>query len=175
MVPGSARNWIAVNAVQQFNFNKNETNETDNSALDKINRQVAVEACCLSRPAGARLLCVFAHRASQASDADANANSDFDTAPTPTPSPTTPTPSPSPTPPGEDRGNGNSAAENVDALNPATTGANNTAHGWSSLFSNTTGSNNTANGFDALLSNTTGNGNTANGFRCALKQHHRQP
>src|SRR5215211_5482516 len=40
----------------------------------------------------------------------------------------------------EDRGNGNSAAENVDALNPATTGSENTAHGWSSLFSNDTGS-----------------------------------
>jgi len=81
--PGSARNWIAVNAVQQFNFNKNETNNSDNSALDKINRQVAVEASCLSRPAGARLLCVFARRASQASDADAdaNTNSEFDTGP----------------------------------------------------------------------------------------------
>jgi hypothetical protein len=66
-------------------FNKNETNNSDNSALDKINRQVAVEASCLSRPAGARLLCVFARRASQASDADAdantNTNTDFDTGP----------------------------------------------------------------------------------------------
>jgi hypothetical protein len=54
----------------------------------------------------------------------------------------------------EDRGNGNSAAENVDALNLNTTGSNNTAHGWSSLFSNTTGSSNTADGFQALYSNT---------------------
>ena len=49
--------------------------------------------------------------------------------------------------PSEDRGNGNSAAENVDALNLGTTGANNTAHGWFSLFSYTTGSSNTADGF----------------------------
>jgi hypothetical protein len=82
----------------------------------------------------------------------------------------------------EDRGYGNSAAENVDALNPSTTGSDNTAHGWSSLFSNTTGSFNTANGaralfantvgernsafgWKALMSNTTGNDNTANGYQ----------
>jgi uncharacterized coiled-coil protein SlyX len=63
----------------------------------------------------------------------------------------------------EDRGNGNSAAENVDALNPSTTGSSNTAHGWFSLFSNTIGSSNTADGFQALFSNNTGNRNTANG------------
>ncbi len=63
----------------------------------------------------------------------------------------------------EDRGNGNSAAENVDALNLSTTGSNNTAHGWSALFSNTSGSSNTADGFQALYTNTTGIGNTANG------------
>jgi hypothetical protein len=74
-----------------------------------------------------------------------------------------PTPTPTPTPPGEDRGNGNSAAENVSALNLATTGANNTAHGWFSLFSNTTGSENTANGVNALVSNATGVNNTALG------------
>src|SRR4029078_6240854 len=49
--------------------------------------------------------------------------------------------------PSEDRGNGNSAAENVDALNAGTTGSDNTAHGW---FSNTTGSFNTADGHGAL-------------------------
>jgi hypothetical protein len=65
--------------------------------------------------------------------------------------------------PSEDRGNGNSAAENVEALNLAMTGSNNTAHGWSSLFSNTSGSSNTADCFQALYSNTTGVENTANG------------
>ena len=67
--------------------------------------------------------------------------------------------------PTEDRGNGNSAAENVDALNLSTTGSNNTAHGWFSLFSNTSGSGNTADGFQALYSNTTGNSNTATGVQ----------
>jgi Chaperone of endosialidase len=67
--------------------------------------------------------------------------------------------------PSEDRGNGNSAAENVDALNPNTTGSDNTAHGWSSLFSNTTGSFNTANGHGALYGNSVGDNNTAVGFQ----------
>ena len=68
-------------------------------------------------------------------------------------------------PPSEDRGNGNSAAENVDALNLQTTGSDNTAHGWSSLFSNTTGSFNTANGRGALYGNSVGDNNTAIGFQ----------
>jgi hypothetical protein len=70
--------------------------------------------------------------------------------------------------PSEDRGNGNSAAEDVDALNPNTTGSDNTAHGWSSLFSNTTGSSNTADGFQAIYSNTIGSENTANGGQALL-------
>jgi hypothetical protein len=83
---------------------------------------------------------------------------------TPTPTPTvTPTPTPTPTPT-EDRGNGNSAAEGVSALNPATTGSNNTAHGWFSLFGNTSGSENTATGFGALRFNTIGGQNTATGL-----------
>jgi len=40
-----------------------------------------------------------------------------------------------PGPKPEDRGNGNSAAENVQALNPSATGSQNTAHGWFSLLS----------------------------------------
>src|SRR5262245_842328 len=71
-------------------------------------------------------------------------------------------------PPSEDRGNGNSAAENVDALNPSTTGSDNTAHGWSSLFSNTTGSFNTANGAGTLFANTEGERNSGFGW-AALK------
>ena len=82
--------------------------------------------------------------------------------PHPTPTPT-PAPTSTPTPPGEDRGNGNSAAENVQALNLSTNGADNTAQGWFSLFSNTDGYHNTANGYQALYSNTTGVYNTANG------------
>jgi hypothetical protein len=76
----------------------------------------------------------------------------------------TPTPTPTATPPlGEDRGNGNSAAENVGALNITTTGQYNTAHGWHALSANTTGSDNTANGSYALFSNMTGWSNTAVG------------
>ena len=134
MIPGSARNWIAVNAVQQSTSTKKT--KYDNSTLKKINRPVAFAACSPSHPARVRLLCAFA-RILQAAK---------------------PTP-----PPGEDRGNGNSAAENVQALNLGTTRANNTAHGWFSLFSNTTGHDNTANGYEALFSNTTGNFNTAVG------------
>jgi len=70
-----------------------------------------------------------------------------------------------PPPKPEDRGNGNSAAENVQALNLGTTGSDNTAHGWFSLFSNTTGSSNTADGFQALYGNTEGGDNTAYGFQ----------
>jgi hypothetical protein len=68
----------------------------------------------------------------------------------------------------EDRGNGNSAAEGVQALNLSTTGSDNTAHGWFSLFSNTTGLSNTADGFQALYSNTTGSANTAIGASALL-------
>ena len=78
--------------------------------------------------------------------------------PTPTPTPTA-----TPMPPGEDRGNNNSAAENVDALNINTTGLNNTAHGWHTLSANTTGTENTANGSNALFSNTAGRDNIAVG------------
>src|SRR5438034_11837580 len=65
-------------------------------------------------------------------------------------------PHPRPTPPGEDRGDGNTAAENVQALDSNTTGINNTATGRQSLFSNTEGNENTANGYQALFSNSTG-------------------
>ena len=80
----------------------------------------------------------------------------------------TPRPTPTPTPSGEDRRNGNSAAENVDALNINTTGLNNTAHGWHSLSANLGGSDNTANGFGALSNNTTGRLNTATGSQALL-------
>jgi len=63
----------------------------------------------------------------------------------------------------EDRGNGNTAAESVQALNSNTSGVNNTATGWQALFSNTTGSGNAAEGYQALFSNTTGVSNTATG------------
>lgn len=76
----------------------------------------------------------------------------------------TPTPTPTATPRlGEDRGDNNSAAENVDALNINTTGQYNTAHGWHALAANTTGAGNTADGSYALSSNTSAYSNTAVG------------
>jgi hypothetical protein len=75
-----------------------------------------------------------------------------------------------PPPKSEDRGNGNSAAEGVQALNLGTTGSDNTAHGWFSLSVNITGSDNTATGRDALLGNSSGNNNTATG-RSALRNN----
>jgi hypothetical protein len=76
----------------------------------------------------------------------------------------TPTPVPTATPRlGEDRGNNNSAAENVDALNINTTGQHNTAHGWHALSANTSGSYNIANGSYALSSNMAGWRNSAVG------------
>src|SRR5260221_12309968 len=65
----------------------------------------------------------------------------------------------------EDRGNGNSSAERVDALFSLTTGFNNTAHGAASLFFTNTGNNNTGDGSHALFTNTSGSDNTATGFR----------
>lgn len=74
-----------------------------------------------------------------------------------------PSPTPSPTPPGENLGNGNSAAENVQALISLTTGVNNTATGSQALFGNTDGVENTATGYAALFSNTSGSFNNAIG------------
>ena len=42
MVPGSERDWVAVNAVQQFSVNKTiKIKNYDNSTLNKIKRPVA--------------------------------------------------------------------------------------------------------------------------------------
>jgi hypothetical protein len=60
MVPGSARNWIAVNAAKHSKPKKNENKKYDNSTLKKINRPVAFAERFLSHPARARLLRVFA-------------------------------------------------------------------------------------------------------------------
>jgi hypothetical protein len=58
MVPGSVRNWIAVNAVQQFSLNKIE-NKNDDSTFKKINQPVAIAACFPFRPARSRVDCAF--------------------------------------------------------------------------------------------------------------------
>jgi len=53
----------------------------------------------------------------------------------------------------------------VSALNPATTGGNNSALGYQTLMNNTTGANNAAIGGNALNANTTGINNLASGFK----------
>src|SRR4029077_4257160 len=64
MIPGSSRNWIAVNAVQQSVLNKTKY---DNSTLLLI--PLALAACSPSHPARVRLLCAFASSASTCSAA----------------------------------------------------------------------------------------------------------
>src|SRR5207245_5920585 len=56
------------------------------------------------------------------------------------------------------------------ALNSNTTGNFNTANGTEALVSNTTGNFNTANGVDALINNTTGN-NTRDNGKARLRTH----
>src|SRR5438309_11505802 len=63
MVPGSARNWIAVNPVQQSNLN-NEIRKYDSFTVKNINRSVAFTARSPSHSVCVRLLCAFAHRTS---------------------------------------------------------------------------------------------------------------
>jgi hypothetical protein len=60
LIPGSAWNSIAVNAVQQSNLNRNENKNYDNSTFKTINRPVAFAARFSSHPTSALLLCSFA-------------------------------------------------------------------------------------------------------------------
>src|SRR5205823_12317834 len=64
MVPGSARNWIAINAVQQFSLNKKENKKYDNSRLKKFDQPLVCATRFPSHPAPARLLCAFTDSAS---------------------------------------------------------------------------------------------------------------
>ena len=62
MVPGSAQNWIAVNASSTSNLNKrNENKNNNNSTLKKINWPVALPGRFPSHPAGDRHLWFNAH------------------------------------------------------------------------------------------------------------------
>ena len=47
MVPGSVRNWIAVNAVQQSNSTKNENKKSDNSTPKNIEKDIQTLLCPL--------------------------------------------------------------------------------------------------------------------------------
>src|SRR5882757_6414769 len=60
MVPGSARNWIAVNAAQQSSLNKkNKNKKHDNSTVKKIDRPVALATRFAFHPTLARMLWSF--------------------------------------------------------------------------------------------------------------------
>ena len=129
----AARNWIAVNAVQQSNSIKNKNKKNDNSTLNKINRPVAFAACFLLIPLV--FACFAVLPAAQAV-----------------------LPAPDGGYPGQNTAEGDDAlfslttgtdntANGFHALFSNTTGSENTANGSVALASNTTGNWNTANGF----------------------------
>ena len=148
MVPGSARNWIAVNAVQQSNLNKKRKQKYDNSTLKKINCPSPLRLGLFLIPLV--LACFALSPIAQAVS-----------------------PAPDGGYPGGNTAEGQNAlfslttgefntAVGFFALDNNTTGSFNTALGAGTLFSNTVSSN-TAVGAGALLSNTIGSSNTANG------------
>src|SRR5437667_238925 len=139
MVPGSTRNWIAVNAVQQSSLNKKmkAKNMTTPSIRNSISRPPLRRGFLLVPLALALAWLVF----SPTAQADCKEGCDLS--------------------------NGNTFLGN-NALVSNTTGIYNTAIGELPLLKNTTGLNNTATGDDALGSNTTGSSNTANGAEALL-------
>jgi hypothetical protein len=128
MILGSARNWIAVNAVQQSSLNKKM--KTKNMTTLHLKKSIGGSP---SRLALLLIPLVFACFAV---------------------SPTSRALLPPPAPDGGYL-NGNTA-EGSAALYHLTTGFGNTAIGLSTLYNNTTGSSNTAVGADALSENDTG-------------------
>ena len=160
MVPGSARNWIAVNAVQQSNLKKMKPiNMTTPRLIKSIGRSPLRLALLL-------IPLVFAcfalsPRAQAVSPAAGRRLSGRNTAEGQMPS------SASRTAP--------ITRQWVLTRSTYNTGGSfNTATGFAALFSNTTGSYNAAAGLNALYSNTTGSNNTANGAQALFKQHNRQ-
>src|SRR5438132_13765155 len=139
MIPGSTRNWIAVNAVQQSSLNKKTKtkNMTTPPLTTSINRSPLRLAFLLIPLA---LACFALSPPAQAV----------------TPAPDGGYP-------------GGNTAEGDNALQSLTSGVSNTAVGFDALFSNTTGNNNSANGIAAQGSNTTGSNNTADGFGAMLR------
>jgi hypothetical protein len=165
MVPGSTRNWIGVNAVQQSSLNK-KTNMTILRLIKSIGRSPSRLALLL-------ILLVFGCFALSQSAQGV-------------------VPAPDGGYPGQNTAEGQNALKNLTtgsgntavgwfSLKSLATGSfntgvgagtlalntadNNTATGAAALFLNTTGDGNTANGVAALLSNSTGAANTANGVQ----------
>jgi hypothetical protein len=139
MVPGSARNWIAVNAVNNPPEQNMKPTKTTTPSIRNSIRPATV---------GCGLFVVVVALTWFALSPVAQAQL------------------PSPTP---DGGYPNdNTAEGTNALFSLTTGSQNTANGSVALEMNTMGSANTAAGYQALASNTTGSGNTANGANALL-------
>jgi Chaperone of endosialidase len=137
-VPRSARNWIAVNAVQQFNPNKNKRKNMKTLSLTKSAGRSPW------RSGGILIVVALACFALSA------APKAFGGLP----------------PPAPDGGYPNqTTAEGTGALFNLTSGTNNTALGFDALFNDTTGGWNTATGEQTLYLNVAGNYNTGNGYR----------
>src|SRR5437660_10696766 len=141
MVPGSARNWIAVNASSTIQ--PQQKMKTKNMTTLHLRKSIGRSPLRLAFLLIPLVLTCFAL------------------------SPTAQAQLPPPAPDGG-YPNGNTA-EGDGALFNLTTGIDNTATGFDALQSNTIGDSNTANGWQALMNNTTINGvsgirNTAVGY-----------
>jgi hypothetical protein len=137
MVPGSALNWIAVNAVQQFNPNKNKRKNMKTLSLTKsVGRSPW-------RSGGILIVVALACFALSAAPTAFGGLS-----------------------PAPDGGYPNrTTAEGDNALFNLAGGIDNTALGFDALWNNTTGSYNTATGEQTLYLNVAGNYNTGTGYR----------
>ena len=152
---GSSRNWIAVNAVQQFSLKKMKPIIMTTPRLIKtIGRSplrlallvIALVFACLAIPQSAQAVLpppdggYIGRNTAEGQDALFSLTNGV-----------------------------NNTAVGFDALYFNTGGSFNTATGFAALFRNTTGSYNAAAGLNALYSNTTGSNNTANGAQALFK------
>ena len=167
MIPGSARNWIAVNAVQQSilneKLNKNMTTLHLRKSISwsplrlglprNASQPMWIIRGFLLIPLARSRLALRFRRQLERFVVKAAASA-------------TPTPSLVMTRSSANTTGSYNTATGFEALSSNTTGDANTANG-AERSNNTTGSYNTANGFSAR-SNTTGNNNTANGANGAL-------
>src|SRR6266478_3278013 len=125
MILGSARNWIAVNAVQQSSLNqKLKTKNMTTLHLKKSTSRSPLRLGFLLIPLALACFALSPTVQAQLSPPPDGFYPNFNT------------------------------AEGQNALFSLTTGSANTAVGWFSLFSDTTGSFNTATGAGTLLFNT---------------------
>jgi hypothetical protein len=147
MVPGSSRNWIAVNAASTIQPQQEKQNMTTLRLIKSIDRSplrlglvlIALALACLALPPQAGAVCE--------EGCESNGNTFL----------------------GESALfnltiGGDNTAVGFRALLSNTTGNHNTASGSEALINNTTGLGNTAVGSGALSNNTTGPGNTAIGL-----------